>query len=271
VKKETQKKRSVLSTQISIGGVSLTQKTLLSRHLAIMLRSGLPITEALEITEESAEGKLRKVLASIVKSVRSGRSLSDSFGDHPKVFPGILVNAIKAGEVSGTLAENLENVSTQLEKEKQLVAKIKGAMIYPIIVLVATFGLGMVLSFFILPKITPLFKGLNVDLPATTRGLIWFSNVIDLYGIQLFLGAIGGAIFILWLLRAKFMQPITHMLLIKVPIVNSAPLLSFSSFSLAFLIFTLFYVLIKKMQFISFSGFYFCIICQKVYLYAFKF
>ncbi|HAO52148.1 TPA: hypothetical protein DCQ85_01630, partial [Candidatus Magasanikbacteria bacterium] len=91
------------------------------------------------------------------------------------------ISSIYAGEKSGTLGENLENLSETLKKEKQLLDKIKGAMFYPIIVLVASFVLAMAMSFLILPKIIPLFEGLKMDLPLSTRLLIDFSNFVNDY------------------------------------------------------------------------------------------
>ncbi|MDA2922913.1 type II secretion system F family protein, partial [Patescibacteria group bacterium AH-259-L07] len=119
---EKKAKKSIFETEISIGGVTLTQKALLARHLSIMLKSGLSIVEALEIAKDAGTGKLKKILNNIIGSVRSGRSLSDSLKDHKRVFSGLFVNTVYAGEESGTLEGNLENVAKQLEKERELIS-----------------------------------------------------------------------------------------------------------------------------------------------------
>jgi len=219
--KVKKQKNSALEMNISIGRVSLTQKALFAKHLAVMLKSGLTITEALDIAKNSTEGKLKKVLGDVLKSVRSGRSLSESFQNHPKVFSELFINVTYAGEKSGTLVENLENISDELKKEKDLITKVKGAMVYPIVVLGATFALGMVLAFVVLPKITPLFEGLKVDLPVTTRSLIWFSHFIQDYGLYLFFGIIGAIFFFLWLIRQEFSKPVTHKILLNTPILKN--------------------------------------------------
>lgn len=213
--------KSAWNPDLSIGRVSLTQKALFAKHLAVMLRSGLTVGEALHISAESTQGKLARVILTIQKSVEAGRSLSSSFADHPRIFSGLFVQATYAGETSGTLSENLENIAAELEKEKELVAKIKGAMVYPIIVLVATFFLAMGVAFFVLPKIIPLFEGLHVELPPTTRALIAVSHFIDAYGFQLFWGIIAGVIALALLIRQPFMKPITHWLFLHTPIVHS--------------------------------------------------
>jgi len=218
-RREKQKK-SLFESDINIGRVSLNQKALFAKNLALMLKAGLPISEALAISSSSTKGKLRTVILKIKQSVEAGRSLSSSFAEHLNVFSGMFVNVTQAGESSGTLVENLEGISRQLKKERELISKIKGAMIYPILVLIATFILGMILSFIVLPQITPLFEGLRVDLPLSTRMLISFSHFVQDYGIYLFIGIVTFVIFFIWLIRQRFVHPYTHWLLLHVPVIK---------------------------------------------------
>ncbi len=217
----TKPKKNILQADISFGKVSLTARSLFAEHLSVMLKSGLTITDALTIGVESNRGKMKKVLKKVLKSVESGNSFSSALARHPKTFSGLFINAVRAGETSGTLEENLSHVAEQLAKEKELVSKIKGAMLYPVVVLTASFVLGMVLSFVVLPKITPLFTGLKMELPFTTRALISFSAFVESHGTELFLGIIGGVIFLVWLLKQRFMNPITHWFLLHFPIVKN--------------------------------------------------
>jgi type II secretory pathway component PulF len=214
------KKTSILESSISLGGVSRTQKALFAKHLAVMLQSGLTISEALDIVEDSAKGKFKKILQGVSRAVKSGRPFSKALARYSKVFSGLFINATYAGESAGTLTENLENVAEQLRKENTLISKVKGAMLYPIVILVATFILGMVLSFVVLPKITPLFEGLRMDLPITTKALIWFSHFVQDYGVYLFFGIIAVVFFMAWLLRQKFTQPVTHWVVLNLPILK---------------------------------------------------
>ncbi len=218
---QTKKKTKLLDLEISISRINLTQKALFARHLAVMLKAGLTITEALNITQDSTQGRFRKVVRGVLKSVQSGHSLSTSFSRYPKVFSGLFISATQAGETSGTLEGSLHNIAKQLEKEKELVSKIKGAMLYPVVVLIAAILLGLAMAFLILPKITPLFEGLKIDLPITTRALIWLSHLIQNHGLFLFLGFIALAIFIFWLVRQKFIKPVTHWFFLKTPIIKN--------------------------------------------------
>jgi len=218
---EKKAKKSLLEKDVSIGGVSIDQKVVLVKNLSIMLKAGLTITEALKINLDQASGKLKKVLRGVLKSVMSGHSLSESLNRYPRIFTGLLSNIVQAGEISGTLEENLKNIAQQLERDKELRAKIKGAMFYPIVVLVAAFLLGIAVTFLVLPKITPLFEGLKMDLPITTRVLIFISHAIKDNGVLIFLGLAGFIILTLWLVKRKFSRPITHYLLLKIPLLGN--------------------------------------------------
>ncbi len=219
-KKQTKEKKSLFQMEISIFGVSLSQKVLLAKHLSIMLKSGLPLPEALKIIRDQSSGKLKKVLTGVLSSVKAGRSLSESFSYYPRTFSGLFINVVKSGEVSGNLEKNLANIAEQLERERKLKSKIKGAMFYPIVVSVVAFGLGMALAFFVLPKITPLFEGLQMDLPITTKFLIWFSHLIRDYGGWLLSGILGFVFLLVWLARQRFSRPVTHWLLLKIPLIK---------------------------------------------------
>jgi len=205
---------------LDIGRVSLDQKAIFSKNLSLMLKSGLTINESLRIAQDSTPGKLKRIISKILKSIESGRSLSESFSQYPRVFPSIFISATNAGEESGTLIENLENISRQLEKEKELSSKIKGAMLYPLVILVASFVLGMAMVFLVLPKITPLFEGLKIDLPLTTRALISFSNSVQSHGIFLFSGIIVFVFLVIYFLRMKFSKPFVHWFILRIPIIK---------------------------------------------------
>ncbi|MDD4333097.1 MAG: type II secretion system F family protein [Patescibacteria group bacterium] len=205
---------------LSISPITLVQKALFAKHLSVMLRAGLPLNEALAIIAETNRGRFRKILRKILSSVQAGNTLSSSFARFPKIFPAIFVSTTQAGESSGTLEENLDNLAVQLEKEKELSSKIKGAMLYPLFVLMAAFVMGMAMAFWVLPKITPLFEGLKVNLPFSTRMLIAFSHIVQSQGYYLLFGIIIVVSLFVWLCRQKFSRPVTHLFLLKFPIIK---------------------------------------------------
>ena len=225
-------KTGFLKKELSFGSVSITQKAFFAKNLAVMLTAGLTITDALSIAADSTSGKMKKILTEVERNVSSGRTLAESLAMHPKTFSPFFQSAVYAGEQSGTLDENLEQAAIQLTKEKELGEKIKGAMIYPAVILTASFVLGLFVSFYILPKIAPLFEGLAVELPWSTRSLIWFSNFVNDNKTALIIGIIVFLVGFSWLLRQKFVKPITHWIFLHIPvvkkIVRSANLARFS-------------------------------------------
>lgn len=213
--------QSILKMDISFGSTGLVQKAAFAKNLAVMLKSGLTINQAIAIAAEQNKGRFKRILDKILKSVESGNSLSSSLADYPSVFSGLFVNVVYAGEQAGRLDENLESIAKQLEKDKELQTKIKGAMLYPTVILIVTIVLGLGIAFLVLPKITPLLKALNVPLPWTTRALIGFADLVANNGIVLFAGTVIGIIFLFWFFRRKFMHPITHWIILHIPIVST--------------------------------------------------
>ena len=185
-----------------------------------MLKAGLTVSEALEVLEEQAEGKFKKIIADILTFVRKGNTLSFGLAKYPRVFSLLSINLIEAGEASGTLEQNLKYLSIHLEKDEELRRKIKGAMMYPILVLAATIGVSLGLATLVLPKITKFYKTLNVELPLLTRGLLWIANLFTNYGWWISVGLILGLLFLIWLFRQKFIRPFSHRILLILPIVS---------------------------------------------------
>ncbi len=175
--------------------VPLTQKVFFTENLKVMVHAGLSISEALNTLALQAESKTFKRLISIVREdVEQGRLLSVGLGKFPRVFPSIFTSMIQIGEVSGTLEEVLQELTTQMKKDYELRSKVKGAMTYPIVVLVAMLGITIGLLTFVLPKLLGVFKEFgNVKLPLATRILMAVSDFTQAHGI---LVAIGFVVFV---------------------------------------------------------------------------
>lgn len=216
----TQNKKSIFEINISFGGVPLIQKAIFAKNLAIMLKSGLDIVEALEITSDQATGQFKIVLSEVLASIQAGNSLSGALKKYPKIFSKLFINTTMAGESAGNLADNLESIAVYLRRNHELVSKIKSAMIYPMIVVIGAMILGFVLAFGVLPKIIPMFESLNVELPITTRMLISFTKFLEMHQFSTLFGSIGLIIFLNVILRREFIKPYTHYLILKIPIIN---------------------------------------------------
>jgi len=213
-------KPGVLDTDLGFSHISLLQKMLFAKHLAVMLKSGIAITDGLRLLYGSSQGKFKQIIGEIYTSVKSGQSLANALSHYPNIFSSFFHGSVLAGEASGNLEINLDNIASQLKKDKDLTDKIKGALFYPIIVLVAAGGMGLFVSFYILPKITPLLSGLRVDLPLATRMLIKMSALSQSLGGYLLLIIICFFAFGLYLMRQKWSQPFFHRLWLSVPVIG---------------------------------------------------
>lgn len=215
------KQKQLLKMELSFGGIKFIDKVLLARHLAIMMKAGVNLAEALDvITEQASHPKLRKVLKSVTAKVLSGNTLSQSLAEYPKIFSDLFINMVRIGETSGTLADNLEYLATEMEKSFELKKKIKGAAIYPIIILLMTFGLGFVLVYFILPKMMKLFESLTMDLPITTKMMIAIAHLMEKNGTMVLAVLVALIFLFIFLMKQKFFRHWMHHLVLYIPIVN---------------------------------------------------
>jgi type IV pilus assembly protein PilC len=205
-----------------LGTVKHVDKVLLTKHLAVMLKAGLTLLEALSILrDQAASWRLRTVLRGIHDKVERGQRLSDALAEYPQVFTPFYVNIVRAGEVSGTLEENLEHLAVQFTKEHELRQKVKTALMYPTIVLVAAAGIGFYFATFVLPQVASLFTSLRgIELPLVTRILLKVSAVVREHTLEAFAGVFGSIFFMLWFLRRKFLYPVTHWILLRLPVVG---------------------------------------------------
>ncbi len=143
-------------------GIGLKDLAIFSRQFATMVNSGLSLVRTLNILEQqSSNRRLKEIVAQVRVDVEAGRPLSDAMGRHPKAFSSLYVNMVKAGETGGVLDEVLQRVATYLEKEQALRAKIKSAMVYPILLTTAALGGLFFMTIVILPQFENLFKELG--------------------------------------------------------------------------------------------------------------
>lgn len=148
-------------------------------NLSSMISAGLPLSRALEVIErQSSNRKFKKIISGIIDKINSGQSLSQSMGQYPDVFPSVFTSMVSAGEESGNLPEALKLVSEQLSKSYDLRRKVKGAMIYPAIVVTAIVIIAILMMIFLVPTLTETFKELEVELPLSTRIVIGISDAL---------------------------------------------------------------------------------------------
>lgn len=196
----------------------LKEKMFFARHMAIMSRSGMQIIDILKTLKKQTKSKMfSKILDELVESVKNGQFLSDGLSKHQKLFGDFFINIVHVGEISGTLADNLEYLAESLKKKKELQSKVTSALIYPIIILGATFALTGALTFFVFPKILPIFTSLNVPLPLITKIFIAVSSFMISHGVLVFIGAFGAIVGVWLLLRIPSVRFFWHRVMIRTP------------------------------------------------------
>ena len=147
-----------------------------TRQLATMVNAGLPITEALVILRSQAKGSMQKMAAQVLADVEGGEALSTALSRHPKVFSPTYIALVKSGEVGGVMDEVLVRLADNLEKQQEFRGRVKGALIYPAIIIVGMVIVGFIMMIFVIPRLTSLYSDFNAELPTPTKILIGLSN-----------------------------------------------------------------------------------------------
>lgn len=176
--------------------VPLKDRMMFTRNLGVMVGSGLTVSRALTNLSAQTENKyFKKILEGVRSEIEGGQTLSNALSVYPGVFNQLFTSMISVGEVSGNLEKILEILAVQLEKEHELTSKVKGALMYPAVVMVAMIGIGILMLTYILPKITSVFKDMQVTLPASTLFIMALGDFLQAHVIlvpAVFIGLIIG-------------------------------------------------------------------------------
>lgn len=172
------------------------EKVVFTRQLATLINAGLPLVQSLRmIAEQTANKRLASIIGQMVADIEGGGKLSDSLAKHSDVFPSIYIGVVEAGETSGTLDKSLERLANQQEHDAEINSKIRGAMIYPAIVLLVMLAVVIFMIVKVLPQIETLYDGIKgAKLPFLTRSLLFFANALINYW-YIFIILIGAGVF----------------------------------------------------------------------------
>lgn len=184
--------------------VPLKEKMVFARNLSVMISSGLTVSRAVNNLALQVEHKVfKKILRDIFDEMQSGKTLSEGLGKYPDVFGDLFINMVKVGEVAGNLDEVLKIVAVQLEKENDLKGKVKGAMIYPAVILSVMIIIGILMLTVVLPKMMGVFKDMNVQLPPMTQFIINLSDLMRNNGLVVLAGFIVFVLFLKFFLKQE--------------------------------------------------------------------
>ncbi|MAG59948.1 hypothetical protein CMO96_04125 [Candidatus Woesebacteria bacterium] len=162
-----------------VNQVGLSEVADFTRQFSTMVTAGLPITDALVILREQSKPKMKPVINQLVSDIQGGSSLSGALEKHPKVFTPVYTSLVRAGETGGVLDKILERLADNLESQREFHSKVKGAMIYPVIVVIGMFAVGTIMMVFVIPRLTQIYEEFDAELPITTRIVIGISEVMQ--------------------------------------------------------------------------------------------
>ncbi|MDP2668570.1 MAG: type II secretion system F family protein [bacterium] len=170
--------------------IKLDEKMNFARNTAVMVGAGLALTKAMEVmTRQTENEKFKGIIFSMVATIKSGKTFAEALGEFPAVFPNYFVEMVRAGEKSGKLEGSLKLVAMQLKKDYTLRRKVRSAMIYPAVIVVAMIGIGILMLIYVVPTLISTFEELKVELPLSTRIVIFLSQSLLQSGIFVAIGA----------------------------------------------------------------------------------
>lgn len=173
-------KDSGASQPITFGKVKKKDLAVFCRQFYTMLNAGVSIVKTLDILEKQTENKLMKTaIDDVYNNVQKGMTLSEAMSSNPKIFPSILINMVEAGEASGNLDTIMDRMAVHYEKEFKLENKVKGAMIYPMVLAVAATAVVIFLMVAVMPTFIGMFESSGVELPGATKALLAISNSLQ--------------------------------------------------------------------------------------------
>ncbi|NTU98570.1 type II secretion system F family protein [Candidatus Falkowbacteria bacterium] len=175
-------KQSRLNRLPFLNAIKVKDVVIFSRQFAVLISANVAMVQSLKIVSDQTENpRLRLVISDVTDDVDAGTRLSEAMAKHPKVFSNFYVSVIRSGETSGKLEEVLSYLADEMEKDYDMMSKIKGAMIYPAFVMVSLITVGIVMMIFVVPKLTSILTETGQELPMATKALIWLSAFLTKY------------------------------------------------------------------------------------------
>jgi type IV pilus assembly protein PilC len=195
---------------------------MVTRNLGSMVTAGLTVSRALSVIERQTKNpKLKMVVTKMIARINKGDGFAESLKEFPDVFNDLYVAMVRAGEEGGNLATTLQTLAIQMDRTNTLKKKIKGAMIYPSIVMIVMVVIGILMMIFVLPQITGVFESMDTQLPATTLFLIATSNFLVNYTFLALGGMLAGIVGFIYALRTKWGKITTSWIIPKLPVIGT--------------------------------------------------
>ncbi len=213
---------NVEAINIAISRVKDDELVMMTRNLGSMLEAGLPLSRALSVVErQSKNPRLQNITKTLVADINKGEAFYTALQKYPKTFSDLYVAMVQAGEESGGMATALGTLSTQMQRSSSLKKKIKGAMIYPAIVVTVLVIIGILMMIYVMPSITDTFKSLEVELPGTTQALMTISDFMVANTVLVIVGLIAAVVGFMYSLRTKYGKIASSWVIPKLPVIGT--------------------------------------------------
>ena len=216
-KSRTLSKRMAMSAKIGY-----LEKINFTGNLATMIKAGVNLTQALDIlASDTKNSRFRTILGDLKFAIENGRPLSQSLANFSQDFDPIFINMIKAGEASGRLDEALSRLSIQLKKEYALISKVKGALVYPAVLIGGVLGVLVLIITFVIPRLVTVFSGSTLKIPLTTKILFFLAKIASFSPILTISVLLVFLILIVLLLRTKAVKTFLNQILFRLPVTSN--------------------------------------------------
>jgi type IV pilus assembly protein PilC len=212
---------NLLKNLNKVGGVKMYDKIIFARNLGSMLEAGLAVSRALDVLERQSKNKiLKKILLELNADISRGQTLSDGMRKFPKVFSSLFVSMVAAGEQSGSLASSLKVVAKQMDRSYFIQRKVKGAMIYPAVIVGAMLIIAVLMLIFVVPTLTATFSELGVELPLSTQFVIFVSDFLQNHFILAFLILVAVAFAVYAPMQTKKGKRVRDYVVLHLPVIG---------------------------------------------------
>ena len=223
--KQVKQKKSFNELELSPQRVPTSEIMHFSRQMAAFVRTGIPITEALEVVEDGSNNKrFRQIIATMREQINNGVPFSEAIAEHSKVFPPYYIGILRSAELTGQLDVSLDQLSSYIERDLDSKSKIKAAMIYPMVI----FGMSMltvvILSVWVMPKFVVFFKNLDAKLPLPTMLLIKASELSQSLWYVWATMLVGFIALLIWMHKSSAGRLLRDRLFLKVPLIREVVL-----------------------------------------------
>lgn len=220
--KEKKKKAFSLNVISKIRGVSLKEKLMFTRNLKVMIGAGTPLPRALNtLASQTRSAKMKEILEEIATKITKGKRFSEVLSEYPEVFSELYRSMIEVGEETGELVKVLDNLAFQMKRSHELRSEVKGAMIYPAVIIAAMVGIGILMLVMVVPRLAETFKELDIALPPSTRFVMGLGSFLSnnfLLGVLIIVGLV---VLIKVILSTKNGQKMKDTLFLKIPIIST--------------------------------------------------